>query len=124
MPAGCRALDKASGAGSAEGKAGQGKGGDKKGASKPKAAPEKGAKPTRTAQNTERGGRGADPSGLLAAVQAFSQVEPFLRSLGLTGKGKGRSSGGAGAGDKQQQRKKQEEPVDEQQRNRQSEPTT
>ena len=118
MPAGCRALDEASGAGSAGGKAGQGKGGGKPGASKPKTSPKQGAKPTRAGQGS--GGRGADPSGLLAAVQAFSQVEPFLRSLGLTGKGKGRSSGGAGAGDKQQQRKKQVEPAAEQQRSRQS----
>ena len=65
------------------------------------------------------GNHGADPSGLLAAVQAFSTVDPFLRSLGLTGKGKGKSSWGGGAKE-QPQRKQQEEAVDLQQRSRQS----
>ncbi len=120
MPAGCRTLEKAAGAGNEGGKAAPGKGGGKKGAAQPKAAAKRGAKPTKPAQGKERGNYGADPSGLLAAVQAFSQVEPFLRSLGLTGKGKGRSSGGGGASAKQPQRRQQEEPEDLQQRSRQS----
>ena len=106
MPAGCRALEKAAGAGSEESKAAPGKGGGKKGAARPKAAPKKGAKPKPT-HGRERGSSGADPSGLLAAVQTFSTVKSFLRSLGLTGKCKGRSSGGGGASAKQPQRKQQ-----------------